>query len=51
MYNVFHPKKSTYCIVGISRVLGMRGYWKVKLITLIDPSLNLYPVSERNHVK
>jgi hypothetical protein len=33
MYNVFHPEKNTYEIVGAPRVLGMRGYWRVKLIT------------------
>jgi hypothetical protein len=48
---VFHSKKSTSYIVGAPRVLERRGYWKVELITLINPTPNLCPVSERNHVK
>jgi hypothetical protein len=48
---VFHSEKGTSYIVGAPRVLERRGYWKVELITFIDPTSNLCPVSERNHVK
>jgi hypothetical protein len=51
VYDVFHPEKNTCCIVEAPEVLGMKGYWRLKLITFNDPSLNLYLVSERNHVK
>ncbi len=44
-------KKSTSYIMGAPRVLERRGYWRVELITLINPTSNLCPVSERNHVK
>jgi hypothetical protein len=48
---VFYPKKSTYCIVGALEVLGLKGYWGIKLIALTDFTLNFCPVSKRNHVE
>ncbi len=44
-------KKNTCCIMGAIGVLGLRGYWKVELITLTDHALNLCLVSKRNDVK
>jgi hypothetical protein len=48
---VFYPEKNTYCIVGASEVLGLKGYWGIELIALIDFTLNLCLVSKRNHVE
>ncbi len=51
VYNVFHFKKRTCEIVGAPGVLGPREYWGVEWIILIDLTLNLYLVFERNHVE
>ncbi len=51
MHNLFHPKERVHvAFVGALRLLGVR-YWRIEHITLIDPTLNLYQVSQRNHVK
>ncbi len=51
MRNLFHPReKILVAFVGALGFLG-RGYWKIEYITLTDPTLNLCPVFERNHVK
>jgi hypothetical protein len=49
--NLFHLEdRVPAVVVGIPRFLG-RGYWRIRYITLTDPTLNPYQISKRNHVK
>jgi hypothetical protein len=36
---------------GSFEAFGIEGMWGVKLIALTDPTLNLCPISKRNHVE